>query len=912
MRYINGGFSVNNTEVEIKVSVIVPICNEEKYIKECIRSIVSQDLKEIEIIIIDDGSTDSSRSIVKEFIDSINNITLICSPNMGAGYARNKGIETAKGEYVIFMDGDDYYPNKQVLSLLYDSAKKVNAKVCGGSFSILYADKLIKVFGGRESGYTFEVAGWVESSKYQFDYGYHRFLYERSFLIEHDLTFPEYKRYQDPPFLAKVLCEVDSFWGIPEVCYCLRDSCKKHNWKREMCIDLLKGVNACLDISIHKQWAYMHYLNTIRVGTDFYEIIHNFKDDKDVQNQLMHIKEKINWEWVTCYTDECEQAHCSWLKQHAILQNIIFPDMECCDCEEMYYHRNYLVHLVPQGSYLSFYNTGKVHVDGYMNLFSAGKWNKYCDVHQAALNIDVKGKFEIIFYKTEERAKGLETEKIHSRIFHNNVRGMTTIPFNIEEAETQMYKFEIRALGDDVAFYGGYYSSIRMLRNNKVNLAVIICTFQREEFIKKNVGMFRKNFLENESSDLHGNIELFVVDNGRTLSGEAFENKYIQLIYNKNVGGSGGFTRGMIEAYKVKQERNITNVLLMDDDITIVPETIERTYRILQYVKPQWADSFIGGAMISMDEKWRQVEAGANWENGFLKSYKNGLDLRISEHCYINEIEENYGYNAWWYCCMPVSVIREDNLPLPLFIREDDIEYGLRNMNNLILLNGICVWHLPFEKKYSSMLYYYTMRNRLLGCTTLGLDYSYKDFKRDFWGFFKYEIFCFRYKNAEMLLQAIQDYMKGIQWFAEQDGEILNKQITDKGYRLQDIGELNCEFEYNTYLQTVNMLESKTQQLKRMLSLNGMLSHSEGFGIIPTVNPHIAYVYGKHKILNYDIGSQKGFLTYKNKNEFWRLMRLYVKTLWQMKLRYNTIKKQYCIERNSIRNFSFWNRYLNL
>ncbi len=62
----------------------------------------------------------------------------------------------------------------------------------------------------------------------------------------------------------------------------------------------------------------------------------------------------------------------------------------------------------------------------------------------------------------------------------------------------------------------------------------------------------------------------------------------------------------------------------------------------------------------------------------------------------------------------PMKIVTPENLPMPIFIRGDDLEYGLRNMKTLILMNGICVWHEPFENKYSSFLEYYIMRNQLI------------------------------------------------------------------------------------------------------------------------------------------------------------------------------------------------------
>ncbi|MBQ2611208.1 glycosyltransferase, partial [bacterium] len=83
---------------KIKVSVIVPVYNRERYLKKCIQSIVDQTLKEIEIIIINDGSTDNSENIVKSFDD--NRIKYIKQANSGQSVCRNRGIELATGEYI--------------------------------------------------------------------------------------------------------------------------------------------------------------------------------------------------------------------------------------------------------------------------------------------------------------------------------------------------------------------------------------------------------------------------------------------------------------------------------------------------------------------------------------------------------------------------------------------------------------------------------------------------------------------------------------------------------------------------------------------------------------------------------------------------------------------------------------------
>ena len=85
-----------------KVSVILPVYNVEKYLKQCMDSIVNQTLKDIEIICVDDGSTDASLSILKEYEKEDDRVKVICQQNAGAGAVRNNGLSIATGEYLSF------------------------------------------------------------------------------------------------------------------------------------------------------------------------------------------------------------------------------------------------------------------------------------------------------------------------------------------------------------------------------------------------------------------------------------------------------------------------------------------------------------------------------------------------------------------------------------------------------------------------------------------------------------------------------------------------------------------------------------------------------------------------------------------------------------------------------------------
>ena len=102
-----------------KISVIIPVYNTEKYLRQCLDTVVAQTLKDIEIILVDDGSTDDSLLICQEYAQKDSRIHVYHQENQGAGPARNYGIKVAKGQYFSFLDSDDLF-KLDMLERLYD------------------------------------------------------------------------------------------------------------------------------------------------------------------------------------------------------------------------------------------------------------------------------------------------------------------------------------------------------------------------------------------------------------------------------------------------------------------------------------------------------------------------------------------------------------------------------------------------------------------------------------------------------------------------------------------------------------------------------------------------------------------------------------------------------------------------
>ena len=111
---------------DIKVSVIVPVYNAEKHLRQCIDSIAAQTLKDIEIILVDDGSKDSSLSILREYEEKDERVKVITQENAGAGAARNHGMKEAQGRYYSFLDSDDFF-EEDMLEKAYEEAERIQA-----------------------------------------------------------------------------------------------------------------------------------------------------------------------------------------------------------------------------------------------------------------------------------------------------------------------------------------------------------------------------------------------------------------------------------------------------------------------------------------------------------------------------------------------------------------------------------------------------------------------------------------------------------------------------------------------------------------------------------------------------------------------------------------------------------------
>ena len=196
--------------VEDLISVVVPIYNVAEYLNECIDSILNQDYKTTEILLIDDGSTDHSGKICDEYARKHRNIRVIHQKNAGLSAARNKGLSVAKGHYICFIDSDDYIlPG--YLSEMMKTIKKENADICVCGYSKNIPQE--KTISGQEATIKFlteqenmDILAWNK-------------MYKRSLFIDYEIRYPEGEIHEDNLTTYKLYSHAKRVSYIQETLY---------------------------------------------------------------------------------------------------------------------------------------------------------------------------------------------------------------------------------------------------------------------------------------------------------------------------------------------------------------------------------------------------------------------------------------------------------------------------------------------------------------------------------------------------------------------------------------------------------------------------------------------------------------------------------------------------------------------
>ena len=265
----------------IRISVIMPVYNEAAVLGEALDSVLGQTLREIEVLCVDDGSTDATLEILRARAANDPRVVVLTQPNSGPAVARNLALSRATGEFVAFLDADDRYPEATTLEKLYGAAIENGVKVCGGGIEIVGEGHCERTFSGAFAGNAFAESGIRKFFDYQYSFGFTRFIYSRRLLLDNAIDFPPLAYFEDPPFMVRALATAGEFMALDFPSYAVRYDPKPFNWFANGCgkvLDLLEGLRLNLVFANEKGYAELRehtcrlmdwqYAKPIRMGLE--------------------------------------------------------------------------------------------------------------------------------------------------------------------------------------------------------------------------------------------------------------------------------------------------------------------------------------------------------------------------------------------------------------------------------------------------------------------------------------------------------------------------------------------------------------------------------------------------------------------------------------------------------------------
>ena len=265
------------------ISIIVPVYNVQLYIKKCLDSLCNQTYNNIEIIIVNDGSTDESEKIILENFHDNEKIKYYKKENGGLSSARNYGIRISKGKYLAFVDSDDYV-NKDFIKDLYYAIEKTKSEIAICNMEYVYSDGTIKKRTPKIT--KSEVISSQEALKYLFvgeKYKFHaqNKMYLASIFKQNDIFYPEGKIYEDVFTTYKVLGEAKKVALVNKTLYYYLQSrpgsilATKFNDKRFDILEALDEIKKYINVNgmnLEKEFQKLYVINIISLVNYLYPV----------------------------------------------------------------------------------------------------------------------------------------------------------------------------------------------------------------------------------------------------------------------------------------------------------------------------------------------------------------------------------------------------------------------------------------------------------------------------------------------------------------------------------------------------------------------------------------------------------------------------------------------------------------
>jgi len=478
------------------------------------------------------------------------------------------------------------------------------------------------------------------------------------------------------------------------------------------------------------------------------------------------------------------------------------------------------VRLFDRGEYLfsereiRFDRRSSVVFDTYFNSFSAGKWMRHTQLETLVLRVEVRGRFLLRWIENRPMSP---PAIVAEKLAENDNMQWVELELPVERlAGGSLFLSAYCTSRDGVlrdACYATYNEPERLVR-----VGIVITTFNRKDYIRGNLARLR--IAAGNDPIFKRMFHVVVVDNAENLVLESSE--FLTYIKNRNLGGAGGFSRGLFE---LRRKGGFTHVLFMDDDIVFEMESIRRAAALVAYAKDR--DCSIAGAMFLESVPTVQYEAGASFLFHCPKDpiCKYGVNMDMARHEMVTQ-NDSYDYpvdyGAWWFFLFPIW-LSESDLAFPLFLRGDDIIFGYKYAKKILTMNGICVWHMPFEYKDSPTSLYYSQRNfevvrAVATPDEVGTATTLAFLLRTA----LIENLTYRYSSAAYRIRAFRDFLKGPEWWQTIDFPKLNEELRAGDDEKLTPLEVNPRFEGVDYYCTHHK-RHRLRKIAQLMTLNGHL-----------------------------------------------------------------------------------------
>ena len=305
------------------ISIIVPIYNAEKYLSKCINSLINQTKKEIEIILINDGSTDRSEEIINNYRDE--RIKYLKNENQGIGKTRNFGIEKATGKYLMFVDSDDYLKEdaceilfkkaeKEKLDLVICNYYKVDEETDKKEIIEIKEFKNTKLKDNKELLLNVNLAPWNK-------------LYKRDLIKKNKIKFVENLKYEDAPFVVETMDKAKRIGQVTEALnyYVIHKNSETTIRDRKV-FDIIKIVNIIRKYFSNRK-AFTEIINklSVRILTN-YTIQQRMQQDKKIAKEFINQAFQYMQENIPDYKDNKYYENRGFLRR-TIEKNKLITDL---------------------------------------------------------------------------------------------------------------------------------------------------------------------------------------------------------------------------------------------------------------------------------------------------------------------------------------------------------------------------------------------------------------------------------------------------------------------------------------------------------------------------------------------------------------------------------------------------------